>query len=126
LLFTIKRIAAWLLLFVFLSGTTEAYELLKLPMLFSHYAEHSNEQPALSFSDFLLDHYFGNSEHSHSHDQLPFQGNHHNHVVEAPIDQPLIQHFSFIFHVVHAHYNVTLQTFIPEGCHSSIWQPPKA
>lgn len=120
-----KRIAAWLLLFVFLSGTTEAHELLKLPMLFSHYAEHSSEQPALSFSDFLLDHYFGNSEHSHSHDQLPFQGNHHNHVVEAPIDRPLIQHFSFIIPVAHAQYTTPVPAFIPEGCASSVWQPPK-
>jgi hypothetical protein len=120
-----KRIFAWFFIFIFLSGTTEAHEFLKLPMLFDHYTEHSSQRPELSFLDFLNEHYLGNAAHSHSHDQLPFQGNHHNHVLEIPIDQPVPNQLCLMVLLVHPEHSTPVLSFIPEGCSVSVWQPPK-
>lgn len=54
-------------------------ELVKLPMLFIHFAEHQHEEGDISFGTFLTEHY-SESDHHRSgqadHENLPF---HHHH-----------------------------------------------
>jgi len=40
-------------------GATDAYQLLKLPLLVSHYVEHLEQNPDISFLKFLKMHYSG-------------------------------------------------------------------
>lgn len=52
-----KKIAAIFLILIFLFGATEAYQLLKLPLLVQHYIQHRSEDPDISFISFLRIHY---------------------------------------------------------------------
>lgn len=45
------------LIALFFFGNTEAYQLLKLPLLVKHYIKHKHEDPAISFIAFLQLHY---------------------------------------------------------------------
>jgi hypothetical protein len=42
---------------LYLVSTTEAYQLLKLPAFVFHFIQHSEQDPAMSLTDFLLMHY---------------------------------------------------------------------
>jgi hypothetical protein len=53
----VKKISALFFLAIYLVSATELIQVLKLPLLFSHYAEHSNKEKNHSFLDFLKDHY---------------------------------------------------------------------
>lgn len=74
-----KKTAAILSLFVFLCGSTELHELLKLPILLHHYIEHLGQNQHKSFADFLGEHYADNINHSddahRDHEKLPFKTN---------------------------------------------------
>jgi hypothetical protein len=64
----------FLLLFTF--STTEAYQLLKLPRLVSHFTSHKNDDGSLSLLEFLEEHYVGHHEEdgdSQADGQLPFK-----------------------------------------------------
>ncbi|WP_298300314.1 hypothetical protein [Hydrotalea sp.] len=52
-----KKIATIFLMLIFLFGSTEAYQLLKLPLLVQHYIQHRSEDPGISFIAFLKIHY---------------------------------------------------------------------
>lgn len=64
---------ALFLISVHLLGNTELGQLLKLPRLISHYAQHKLEDPGAGIIQFLGMHYF-NGDHvkDPSHQQLPF------------------------------------------------------
>lgn len=52
-------------------------ELVKIPALLEHYAQHKSQQNELSFNDFLFMHYIGddsNSQDNNSDAELPFKG----------------------------------------------------
>lgn len=52
-----KKAASIFLITLFLFGSTEAYQLLKLPMLVNHYIKHKKGNTSLSFIGFLKMHY---------------------------------------------------------------------
>ncbi len=54
-----KQFLAIFFLSLYLFGSTDAYQLLKLPKFIEHYREHRQTNPELSFADFLLIHYNG-------------------------------------------------------------------
>lgn len=72
-----KRIMALTLLCLYLFGTTEVCQLLKLPFLFNHYLEHNHhEKINLSFFEYLKLHYSSDSNSSNKHNEdskLPFK-----------------------------------------------------
>lgn len=74
-----RRRFAILLLGLFAFTGTELHQLLKVPMLFAHYAEHQAEQP-MGWMQFLEEHY-PHDRHHHSgedhHHDLPFHCDHH-------------------------------------------------
>ena len=52
-----KKLATIFFFLIFLFGSTEAYQLLKLPLLVQHYIQHRAEDPGISFIAFLKIHY---------------------------------------------------------------------
>jgi hypothetical protein len=72
----VKRICIYILLIVVAADTTELHQLLKLPVLFEHYAEHKQRDQKVSFITFLSMHYWGNDLNDDDNDrdmQLPFK-----------------------------------------------------
>ena len=52
-----KKIASIFLITLFLFGSTEAYQLLKIPMLVNHFIKHKKEDASITFVGFLRMHY---------------------------------------------------------------------
>lgn len=70
---------AIILLGLFTFSGTEVHQLLKLPMLFQHYAEHQAEG-RMDWLNFLAEHYLHERHHHASddhHHELPFHCDHH-------------------------------------------------
>lgn len=118
------------LIIVYLFSATEASQLLKLPLLFSHFVEHQQKEPSMSFGEFLYHHYA--AEHKDDGDaatdnKLPFKS--HD------------QCWSFVFpiSIFHTIQLSQVQTIIIEkkkilfsssaniisAYLSTIWQPPR-
>lgn len=73
-----KRVLIWVLILQFATGHNLLGELARTPLLLDHFQAHKRETQNLSFSRFLLLHYWENP-HSHSdnsHAQLPLHGTH--------------------------------------------------
>jgi hypothetical protein len=71
-----RKKSALFFLFIYLFSTTEAHQLLKLPIVFQHYAEHQLEDKNISFIEFLDIHYMHGSPSDADYDrdmQLPFK-----------------------------------------------------
>jgi len=54
-----KNMLAIFFLSVYLLSTTELFQLLKLPILMEHFAEHKQQDDSMSFLGFLIHHYGG-------------------------------------------------------------------
>lgn len=70
-----KKAMLYFLVTCFLSGAAIA-EVFKLPLLVSHYIEHSNRNPKIGIIDFLSIHYWGIDINDNDQDQdmkLPFK-----------------------------------------------------
>ena len=52
-----KKISAIFFFTIYLFSTTEAHQLLKLPLIFEHFSEHQKEDKQITFSEFLKIHY---------------------------------------------------------------------
>jgi hypothetical protein len=53
----LKKAVAILLISMYTFGATEAYQLLKLPILVQHYFQHKQQNASISLLDFLKEHY---------------------------------------------------------------------
>jgi hypothetical protein len=53
----VKEKLAIFLLVVYLFGSTDAYQLLKLPLLVGHYVKHKRESPYITLGSFFKTHY---------------------------------------------------------------------
>lgn len=124
----VKRYAIIFLSAVFLSGSTELHELLKVPMLVTHFLEHKSENPQMTFMDFISLHYIQqpvNDKDYQRDNQLPFKN---------------VEHLTSSITAFIPNYFVKLQalqqdtalelsgfrtSFISFQLLSNIWQPPK-
>ncbi len=71
-----RRRFAYILLALYLFSTTEAYQLLKVPLLAMHFIQHCKEDPDLSLLAFLEMHYAGETVYDDDWQQdmqLPFK-----------------------------------------------------
>jgi len=71
-----RKAIAILLTSIYLFGTTEAYQALKLPLLIEHYIQHKQEDPQLTLLGFLKLHYSGKTVFDADYQQdmrLPFK-----------------------------------------------------
>ncbi len=125
-----NKLIAISLLIVFLCVNTELHQLLRLPVLIHHFLDHSNQEPEISFVEFLNEHYSSNQKHSDNshkdHDKLPFKtldcSNAHvalafvNHS-EFSIPTPT----TFYDKISSSYYSVIYSSTVIRN----IWQPPK-
>jgi hypothetical protein len=74
-----RQANAILLLFLYLSASTEVHEILRIPILFAHFQEHSSGDLHISFRDFIIIHYLGDAKPGGDYgrdQQLPFKETH--------------------------------------------------
>ncbi|WP_157576773.1 hypothetical protein [Asinibacterium sp. OR53] len=126
-----KKFISIFFLAIYLFSTTQAVELLKLPVVFQHYHEHKMLDKDMTFLAFLDIHYMHGSPHDDDYDrdmQLPFKTPIHttaaaaNYVAPAPISIIAPKVF-FIEKKQPLIYNTIGYSF---NYHSSVWQPPRA
>lgn len=127
-----KRQIAIVFLSLFLLANTELHELLRLPMLFSHYEEHLILNAQIRFIDFIVLHYTSSTtENDSDADQdhnLPFKGEHTcDSFTYASVTLPEgLSTFCNKKVEDSEAYLFNYQEFITTTSLSSIWQPPKA
>ncbi|MDO6430234.1 hypothetical protein Q4E93_06545 [Flavitalea sp. BT771] len=90
-----KKAIAILLMFVYLFGTTEAYQALKLPLLVEHYIKHKQENSHMTLLGFLKLHYSDKTVFDADYQQdmrLPFKTQENTSLFSAvnDIPQPMI------------------------------------
>lgn len=115
---------------MYLLSSTEAHQLLKLPVIFQHFAEHKIENPHISFLQFLDMHYMHGSPKDKDYDrdmQLPFKATGDCTAI-TPAFVPLTAQV-----LIAAPLRITVRKnyIIKHQCLysaylSAIWQPPKS
>lgn len=114
--------------FIFLFSATEFHQLVRLPMLISHYQSHKQTDPEMNILAFLSLHYTADHPDDKDDDDdsnLPFK----QAAAIAHIDQTTtIQHTEPRLHTWYV--TVNTQTWHPEGipCHRAypVFHPPQA
>lgn len=127
-----KKIIAILFLGLYLTTTSEIFELLKLPILLSHFLEHQSENNQITFVSFLEMHYSSQNNHfkkNHSDTKLPFK-THHCCSSCSSLITFLEPNLHFIFHKniilpINVKSNFSYTFIFESNFQSSIWQPPK-
>lgn len=111
--------------------TTEAYQLLKLPIVFQHYAEHQLEDKNISFIAFLDTHYMHGNPKDKDYDrdmQLPFKSSNDCVTNISFASVPAFIEFSFdrpILFFVEKKPFPTQNQYLISSYLSFIWQPPR-
>ena len=77
-----KRKAILLLVSLYLLGSTEFHQVLKLPLLVRHYEEHRG-QAEMTFWEFLVMHYETDVPHDDQDMSLPFKDCHHSQTAQS-------------------------------------------
>lgn len=126
-----KKLAAILLLAIYVFSTTDAHELLKLPVIFQHFIEHKEENRNISFLQFISMHYMHGNPIDKDHDrdmQLPFKTPCSCAFSSAPPFVALMQRISIEspVEISHTRHSILKDSFINSFYLSKIWQPPRA
>lgn len=123
-----RRFNAILLLFIYLATSTELHQLLRLPVLFTHFLEHQSQNQEIGFANYIVLHYFTDNpkdrDHT-SHNELPFKQDHCEvlHIPLAILPEDLSKSFLPEYQLQSKDsYELRL---LPYGVQSAIWQPPK-
>lgn len=126
----VKKFIAIGFLAVFLLSATDVYQLLKLPYVFKHFAQHYNQNGHLSFMAFLDMHYLHGSPKDKDYEEdmkLPFKS-----TDKCPVNQSVVFVLPASVMILTkqlelAPHSVTFykDRFIPGGYFSGIWQPPQ-
>lgn len=126
-----KRTIALFLSITFLFTGTQIGELLKLPILATHYFEHQDENPNLSFIDFIRSHYLHRNlfdDDVDNDNNLPFKSQCSCNCSNISILQP-----NESYELPRPNFSEVLQKSENHRYHCSfstnflisIWQPPK-
>lgn len=126
-----KRFTAILLLTAYLFSTTELYQLLKLPMVFEHFAEHQKKNKNISFLQFLDMHYMHGSpkDQDYSEDmKLPFKTADNCVLIISPVIIPRLLHVfeSHVVYIPEKEMHMPQDEMILSSYLSRVWQPPKS
>jgi len=124
------RVSAIGFLLIYLVAYTEAHQLLRLPIFFTHLKEHRQQVPQLGLIDFIQLHYFsGNPKDADQErdNQLPFKS---NDCVASPYSIAILTVVSLErFLIIPERVSKTSIYKSPlnsASFHYSIWQPPRA
>lgn len=120
-----------MLLTAYLFSTTELHQLLKLPMVFEHFADHRKGNKNISFLQFLDMHYMHDSpkDKDYSDDmKLPFKTADNCVSMASPV---VIPHLLNIFeiHIVNTPVKemyIPQDEMIPSSYLSRVWEPPRS
>lgn len=121
-----RKVAAIFFLNLFTLSTTEAGQLLKLPLLVSHYFKHKSEGRSTNFIGFIKEHYTGNEEKdsdSKEDQQLPFKSAIN---VEVQVNY-LLPHFvadNPVLSFINSNYNSYLPVSVLSNYNCEIFHPP--
>jgi hypothetical protein len=113
---------------VHLLTNTELCQLVKIPVLISHYNEHKALNGDISVLAFLQLHYFNGDPHDNTDMELPFKTTSVALIIHscpsAPV--PSITEIPVAdTQEVQLNFNEYYNTFIPSGCNKDIFQPPQ-
>ncbi|MBS1667992.1 MAG: hypothetical protein JST58_11505 [Bacteroidetes bacterium] len=115
---------------IYLLSTTEAHQLLKLPVVFMHFQEHRQENKNLSLLQFLDMHYMHGSPRDKDYDrdmQLPFKTTSCCLSTITTAYVPLQVQYAILAPILDSSKTPSFAKppFIPSSYLSKIWQPPK-
>jgi hypothetical protein len=127
----LKKLTAILLLTVYLFSTTELHQLLKLPVVFEHFAEHQQKNKNISLLQFLDMHYMHGSpkDKDYSDDmKLPFKTADNCISLVSPVVIPRLAHTleNHVVHIPEKEMHIPKDELIPAAYLSRVWQPPKS
>lgn len=123
-----KKATAFFLIVIYSLSATSSKELLKLPLLAEHYADHKSEGQKTSFIKFLVLHYIvedGTDSDADEDSRLPFKSAEHavaSFVSVAPTTFVVISKPENESKNDFADYR---DLFLPSQYLASIWQPPR-
>ena len=120
-----KRAVSILLLFSYLTSFTEFSEVLRLPLLIEHYAEHKSQVADISFTEFLAMHYETDVAHDDKGHELPFKDCTHSLCctsVVLPTQKIYLTVHTIAVAQVHTSFYLLHE---PELLSVDIFQPPK-
>lgn len=126
----LKKLAAIFFLTLYLCSTTEASQLLKLPVVFEHFREHRMEDHSISLLQFLELHYLHGSPRDKDYDrdmQLPFKTHSDCLVAIAPAFIPKSVELVAVPPIeLPRQENLVMDDQVLFSAYlSRIWQPPK-
>lgn len=126
-----KKLISIFFLSIYLFSTTEASQLLKLPIVFQHFAEHSKEDKTISFLQFLACHYLHGSPKDKDYErdmQLPFKTSNDCVSSISPAFVPSMPEISVNkpVELPEKKNSFPKSQFSLSSFLSSIWQPPKS
>jgi hypothetical protein len=115
----------------YLFSTTELHQLLKLPVVFEHFAEHLQKNKNISFLQFLDMHYMHGSpkDADYSEDmKLPFKTADNCVSMVSPVIIPRLVHNleNHIVQIPEKEMHIPKDELIPSSYLSRVWQPPKS
>jgi hypothetical protein len=101
------------------------HEVLRLPLLFEHFAEHKKQVRDISFVEFLVMHYKTDEAHDDHDNQLPFKVPGHSFAAQAmalPMQKAIVFEITPLATIVHS-FSYTEASFSSHL--EAIFQPPK-
>jgi len=130
LYFPLKKLISIFFLSVYLFSITEAHQLLKIPIIFQHFAEHSSADNNINFLQFLGMHYFNGDPKDGDYERdmkLPFKTSSDCVVSVVSVDVPETYYFIPPIEIPLAKNEFCNRNdfFIPREILSNIFQPPK-
>ncbi len=131
LIFFVKKIWVYLLLFTYLSSATEFGQISKFPLLITHFQEHKAKDNSISIGGFLVMHYWEEQHYDEDFEEdmkLPFKSYDYSTSNTFTQDIPknvkiAIPSINNIFEEVKQNF-CYFDHFSPLNIHS-IWQPPE-
>ena len=126
----LKKTSAIFFFIIYLFSTTEAHQLLKLPLIFEHFSEHQKENKQITITEFLKIHYLNPTVKDKDYDkdmQLPFKSADDCISAISPAFVPVtIQHNAAEPIDISPEKIFFLKDqFLLSSYLSNIWQPPK-
>ncbi|MBK8521114.1 MAG: hypothetical protein WAT20_08370 [Ferruginibacter sp.] len=126
----IRKIAAFILLSVYLFTATAITELFKLPVLISHYYGHREENKSMNLSSFLIQHYYyedGTDKDVEEDNKLPFKSPENaGSVTFISLSPPNVQYcITDTNEGIKKIFGMYTPPFLPSQYLNTIWQPPR-
>lgn len=126
-----KRLVSIIFLASYLLSLTELNQLIKLPLLVEHFAEHQQNDKELTLIKFLNMHYSNDDDNDGDNEkdaQLPFKS--HNSCLSTTL-MAFLPDLSYSIHykndnIESVSFPIKNQNSIPSSFANSIWQPPKS